>query len=171
MSINRIGHMVMPRQLADKYQPAHDLLETVLTAPLCTLLVSEGMRLYPGEQCILVVLHMGVQISQDLVRHMKHQERVQADIAEQAEGWQAAGMPQLYVFVGNSEMGGNVARFLAKDEAAALVKFDAARQMADVVGMCLAPGGMVITPLELHGNVAGEAERARRWARARRHRR
>jgi hypothetical protein len=168
MSVNRIGHLVMPSQLADKYQPAAALLEAAMTAPLCGLLVSGAVRQHPGEQCTLVVLHMDVQISQDLVRHMQHQERIQEEVAMQAEGWQAAGMPPLYAFVGSSEMGAKVAQFLATNEAQALVQFDALRQVVDVVGMCVAPGGMVMTPLQLVDGWAADAERARRLARARR---
>lgn len=168
MSVNRIGHMVMPDQLADKYQPAAALMEAAITAPLCRLLVSGAMREHPGEQCTLVVLHMGVQISQDLVQHMRHRKHVDEEVAMQAEGWRAAGMPPLYAFVGSSEMGGAVAQFLATNEAQALVQFDALRQVVDVVGLCVAPGGMVMTPLELHDSYPADTERARRKARTRR---
>jgi len=163
MSINRVGHMVAPHDLPQKYHPAAALMEAVITAPYSRMLVTHGVQQHPGQQCTLVVLHMDLQISKDLVQLIRNVRP--ADVDEQAQGWQRNGLPPLYVFAGGSEMGANVAQFLAKDEAKALENFNLLRDYP-VVGICVAPGGCVLSPLDLHRPAA--AERERRAARRRR---
>lgn len=155
--------MVAGKDLADKFQEAAGVLQAVLTCPGVRMMVEQGLADHPGSQCTLVVLDMGMEICRDLVGHIKPHPRMAAEIAEQTQFWRSAGMPDLYVFVGDSRMGTTVVEFCAKNEPQALEGFNKLRHYP-AVAFCVAGGQSVMRPLD--PTRPADAERARRRARA-----
>ena len=164
MSVNRIAGMVAGKDLPDKFQQAAGVLDAVITCPAVQMMVEQGLTDHPGSQCTLVVLDMGLEISRDLVSHMKPHAGQAAEIAEQQQFWRSAGMPDLYVFVGDSRMGATVVEFCAKNEPQALEGFNKLRHYP-AVAFCVAGGQSVMMPLQPKS--PADAERARRQQRAR----
>lgn len=164
MSVNRLSGLVARQELAAKFEPAAEVLDTVMTCPAVQMMVEQGLADHPGSQCTLVVLDMGLEISRDLVGHMKPSAGQAAEIAEQQQFWRSAGMPDLYVFVGDSRMGATVVEFCAKNEPQALEGFNKLRHFP-AVAFCVAGGQSVMMPLQPKS--PADAERARRQQRAR----
>jgi hypothetical protein len=171
MSVNRIGHLVAPQQLAPKHQQAAKILHTVLDQTPMMQELEQFRRKHPGQQPYLLVLDTTMQIVRDLIRHLP-------EIAERLATGEAAVRAQeggtrpdvaLWIQLVPRQAGIEVARFVAEDEPMVQARCDQWIG-ADAMAMCVAGGGMVMTDVCLLGpGERAAAERARRRDRDRRH--
>jgi len=171
MSINRVGHMIAHKPLRESHQKAARLLEQVIEGS-ASHVINEFRRRYPGEQCYLLVLDTREWVVQEMLRSAMPdmvETLKQAEARASADAGGKRPDVALWVHVVPRAAGVEVARFLAKDEPLIQVQCDEA-QAEDVMAICLAYGGMVMTALECPapGADLGAAERERRAARSRR---
>ena len=171
MRINRVGPMIAEKPLGENQQKAAKLLYQVLEHG-ASKLIDEFRQRCPGEQCYLLVLDTRDWIVQELLRRAMPGTAETLNQAEaRASNAEEGKRPDLALWVQTCPRaaGIEVARFLAKDEPLIQVQCDEL-QGADVIAICLAHGGMVMTPLEspAPGADLGATERERRSARSRR---
>jgi len=167
MSINRIGKLVDAR-----HQPPPAGAEAALRFALdagAGRNVRSFQQDHPGEQCYLLVLDISQAIVRDLMRDSGMLEAEAASRAAVSE--QEGKQPDmgLWITAVPREAGVRVARYFAKDEPGVQAICDRLSH-EPVMTICVADGGMSLGPLDPAVAHPADTERARRQARARRHR-
>jgi hypothetical protein len=165
MSVNRIQHLM----------PGHWLGADHATIKVLTKVLRSGgdqiiagfREQFPEEQCWLLVLDVNEWIVQQLLERLPGLAGDDLSAA-QAHAERTNGAA-LVVAACPGDAGTEVARFLAKREEQMQVMCDQLRGHP-VMALCLAAGSMSMGPLNADAHPA-DTERARRQARARRHRR
>jgi hypothetical protein len=167
MSVNRIGKLVDAR-----HQPPPAGAEAALSFAMdagAGRCVRSFQQEHPGEQCYLLVLDTSQGIVRDLMRDsgmLEAEAAARAAVSKQERSQPDVG---LWITAVPREAGVRVARYFAKDEPGVQAICDRLSH-EPVLAICVTVGGMSMGPLDPAVAHPADTERARRQARAKRHR-
>lgn len=146
MNINRVDHMINPRELPPSYSPLRVLLDAVMDSAPGRAIISGAVAEHPDERVALVVLHLECPLARDVAESLKRHPQSQSEEASAAVTvmWQSLGFPPLRVVCCAWNTAVDIAAHAAVNEADARSHCDYLRATTDDhLAVCIAPEGVL----------------------------